>query len=88
MTYAEARRMAKESDKKIEDDESGPMLSAQKQISLGINLSEINRKLIAVNPVFGWKSKPYDFSIYSQYEPFPPTLTFTTANMCNTIEFI
>ena len=40
-------------DKKIEDDEAGPILSAQKQISLGINLSEINRKLIAVNPVFG-----------------------------------
>jgi len=40
-------------DKKIEDDETGPILSAHKQISLGINLSEINRKLIAVNPVFG-----------------------------------
>jgi hypothetical protein len=40
-------------DKKIEDDEAGPILSTQKQISLGINLSEINRKLIAVNPVLG-----------------------------------
>ena len=40
-------------EKKIEDDEAGPTLSAQKQISLGINLSEINRKLIAVNHVFG-----------------------------------
>ena len=39
-------------DKKIEDDEAPPVLSAQKQIQMTINLSEINRKLITVNPVF------------------------------------
>jgi len=39
-------------DKKIEDDETPPILSAQKQIQMSINLSEINRKLYTVNPVF------------------------------------
>lgn len=39
-------------DKKIEDDEAGPILSPQKQLCMGINLCEINRKLVAVNPVF------------------------------------
>ncbi len=39
-------------EKKIEDDEAGPVVPAHKQLCLGINLSEINRKLIAVNPMF------------------------------------
>ncbi|XP_057376445.1 UPF0547 protein C16orf87 homolog isoform X1 [Daphnia carinata] len=39
-------------EKKIEDDEAGPVVPAHKQLCLGINLSEINRKLIAVNPIF------------------------------------
>ena len=39
-------------DKKIEEDETPPVLSAQKQLHMSINLSEINRKLYTVNPVF------------------------------------
>ncbi|XP_045024708.1 UPF0547 protein C16orf87 homolog isoform X2 [Daphnia magna] len=39
-------------EKKIEDDEAGPILPAHKQLCLGINLCEINRKLVAVNPIF------------------------------------
>ena len=39
-------------DKKIEDDEAGPVLPPQKQLCFGINLCEINRKLVAVNPIF------------------------------------
>lgn len=39
-------------DKKIEDDEAGPTILPHKQICMGINLSEINRKLVAVNPIF------------------------------------
>ncbi|XP_046441364.1 UPF0547 protein C16orf87 homolog [Daphnia pulex] len=39
-------------EKKIEDDEAGPVLPLHKQLCLGINLCEINRKLVAVNPIF------------------------------------
>lgn len=39
-------------DKKIEDDEAIPALTIQKQKVLGISLCEINRKLLAVNPIF------------------------------------
>ena len=46
------RNFADIDDKKIEDDETPPVLSVQKQIHMSINLSEINRKLYTVNPVF------------------------------------
>lgn len=39
-------------DKRIEDDEAAPVLSAHKQAMFGINLCEINRKLMVVNPTF------------------------------------
>lgn len=39
-------------EKKIEDDEVGPTILSHKQLYMGINLCEINRKLVAVNPIF------------------------------------
>jgi hypothetical protein len=38
-------------DKKIEDDEAMPPVSAAKQAQMAVQLLEINRKLIGVNPV-------------------------------------
>ena len=38
-------------DKKIEDDEAMPPVSAAKQAQMSVQLLEINRKLIGVNPV-------------------------------------